>query len=308
MLKNLFRLDLHRFDGEGAAAPAPGDSQTAPAAGEQKAETPKVIYGKPAKAEGTTQPATGKETAPATEETPEARKAKFEQYIQGEGKDLFGERVQTILNQRFKDYKTLEKQNKSYDPILERLYAKYGIRSGDVDGLSRAMERDDSYFEEEATRQGLTTEQYMRFRQLEQEKSVLEREKEENERQLGAQKTYGEWMTQAAKLKETYPTFDLNTELNNPVFADLITNPNVDLKTAYQAVHFDEILPTAMQITHDKSVEATVNNIKSRNSRPAENGTTSQAGAVIKSDPSKFTDSDIDEVIRRVRNGEQITF
>jgi hypothetical protein len=51
-----------------------------------------------------------------------------------------------------------------------------------------------------------------------------------------------------------------------------------------------------------------VNNIQSRASRPAENGTQSASSKVFKTDPNKLTDRDVDEVIKRVARGAEISF
>ena len=51
-----------------------------------------------------------------------------------------------------------------------------------------------------------------------------------------------------------------------------------------------------------------VDNIRSRGSRPAENGTVSRSGFTYKSDVSKLSKEDRAEIARRAARGETITF
>lgn len=301
-LKRFFKLNLTLFDGE-ASAPAEGTASgdsTTPAAEETKGEE-KVVYGKQ---NDTAEP------IPAATETkvtpdPEARKAEYQKFIQGDYKDLDTERIQNIIDKRFKETKTLEKQLGETKPILDMLAQKYGVSDGDAAKLAKAIEEDNSIWEQEAMDQGLTVEQYKHQMKIERENAEFHNSQEEFERQRGVQETISSWKGQSQEVKNTYPNFDLDVEIRNPQFAQVLKATG-DVKTAYQAVHFDEILPTAMQTTAQKVQEATVNNIQSRKSRPSENGAGSSAGVIVKNDPSKWTDGDLDEVIRRVSMGETI--
>ena len=301
--KYYYPLNLTLFDGEGAAAPA-GESIT-PAAEETKGEA-KVIYGK--NEEITEEVPVASEQNKVTPD-PEARKAEFEKLIQGDFKDLFGERVQDVINKRFKETKTLEKQLNDYKPLVDLLGPKYGVTDGDVSKLAKAIEEDNALWEQEAMDQGLTVDQFKHQMRIQRENDSFRKEREEGEARRAAQETYNGWIQQSNDMKNTYPGFNLDTEIRNPQTGQQfmqVLKATGDVKTAYHAVNFDKILPTAMQATAQKVQEATVNNIQSRKSRPSENGANSSAGVIVKNDPSKWTDNDIDEVIRRVRMGETI--
>lgn len=296
-----YLLNLRKFDGEGAATGAPTGESAPPAAGENQGEE-KVIYGKVEKP---------KEDPAASDTTPdpEARKAEFERLIQGDYKDLYDQKFQEVFNKRFKDYKILQKQTEDVKPLLDLLGPKYGVTDGDLSKLAKAIEEDSSMWEEQALEHGLTVEQYKYMKQLERESEAFKEMQRQAEQERGAQETYNKWLEQSESLKQTYPKFDLEAEIRHPhtgqQFLDVLAATN-DVKAAYHAIHFDEILPSAMQVTAQKVKEATVSNIQSRNQRPVENGVKSSTGAVIKNDPSKWTDADIDEVIRRVEAGEII--
>ena len=122
-----------------------------------------------------------------------------------------------------------------------------------------------------------------------------------------AQSQYDLWMEQEKEAKQIYPNFNMEIELQNPDFVDLL-NSNVSVKTAYQVIHMDEIIPAAMQFSA-KAVEQNIaKKIAANGARPSENGMGGVASAVVKSDVSKLTRLDIDEVARRVARGEKISF
>ena len=82
----------------------------------------------------------------------------------------------------------------------------------------------------------------------------------------------------------------------------------VDVKNAYMVVHMDDIMSGAMQYTAQQISQKTVNDIMARGMRPAENGANSTGAATItKTDPTKFTKKDREEISRRVARGEIIT-
>ncbi len=235
------------------------------------------------------------------------KKAEFEKLINSDYKDLFTERVQGIIDKRFKETKTLEAQLERLNPVIDILSSKYGVSSDDIDKLSKAIQDDDSYYEDEAAQKGLTVEQLKKFKKMERENTELKRAHEEFQRRQNADRIYADWIHQSEQIKQIYPAFDLNDEIKNPSFLKLLKS-GVDVKAAYQAVHMDDILGGAMQYTAQKIHQQTVNNIKARANRPTENGLSSQTGVVIKNDVSKLTAADRREIARRVQYGEQIKF
>ena len=105
-----------------------------------------------------------------------------------------------------------------------------------------------------------------------------------------------------------YPGFDLNTELRNKDFFDIMRVPNMSVRTAYEIVHKDEIMPAAMQYTAKRVEENLAKKMAARQSRPAENGVSSNSPSLTKTDVTKLTRADRDEINRRVARGEKITF
>jgi hypothetical protein len=187
------------------------------------------------------------------------------------------------------------------------LARKYGVKSDDIEALNKAIEEDDAYYEDEAMEKGITVEQLKEFRKMERENADLRRQMQERQTKENAERMYAGWMEQAEAAKAVYPTFDLKAEMNNPQFVNLLRN-NIDVRTAYEVLHKDEIIPAAMQFTAKAVEQKLTNKIMSGGARPVENGNRSQSAAVVKSDVSQLSKADRQEIIRRVQRGEKIRF
>ena len=237
----------------------------------------------------------------------EDRSAKFEELIKGEYKDLYDARVQDTIQKRLKSTKeTVDKYNE-LAPTLEILAKKYGVDVADVAGLNKAIQEDDSYFEDEALERGITVEQLKEIRRMERENAELKRQMEEQSRKEDADRVYSAWMKQAESARAVYPSFDLRAEMQNPQFINLLRS-NIDVKTAYEVIHKDEIIPAAMHFAAKTAEQKLTNSIIANGARPAENGNSSQGATVVKSDVSQLSKADRQEIIRRVQRGEKIRF
>ena len=262
-----------------------------------------VVYGKQAQEKvEESSPVSEVKTVPT-----EDRNAKFEELIKGEYKDLYDARMQDTIQKRLKASKeTVDKYNE-LAPTLEVLAKKYGVDASDIKALNKAIEEDDSYFEEEALEKGVTVEQLKEIKKMERENAELKKMMDEKNRREEAGKRYAQWMQQAEEAKRIYPNLDLNVEAQNPKFLDLLRS-NIDVKTAFEVLHKDEIIPAAMQYTAKTVEQKLTNKIIANGKRPAENGNSSQSASVVKSDVSKLTKADLAEINRRVARGEKISF
>lgn len=303
-------LNLQLFADGGAAAGA-GDGGTAQ--GQGVTEAAALPQRKGVKSDPLANVKYGiQEEAPAAEvqKTTVAqpdRNAEFEKLIKGEYKDLYDARVQDTIQKRLKGTKeTVDKYN-ALAPALEILAKKYGVDATDIDALNKAIEDDDSYFSEEALKRGMTVQQLKEIRKMERENADLKRQMSEKQTKDKADKLYASWMQQAEDAKKVYPSFDLRAEMNNPRFVDLLRS-NIDVRTAYEVLHKDEIIPAAMQFTAKKVEQNLTNKIIAGGARPSENGMSSQGAAVVKSDVSQLSRADRQEIIRRVQRGEKIRF
>ena len=301
-------------DGGGAAAGEGAAGVTAPDAGvrrqQKRRENPlaNVQYG--------IQPRSAQQAAPAQEPTapttegqaePEARKS-FDDLIKGDYKADFDARVQDIIRNRFKANADIEAKLEGMNPLMELLGKKYNVDPTDVEKLTQIIGDDDSLYEEEAMERGMTVEALKMLKNTEREAERLRQFEQKTIAEQRMQQHFSNLSRQAEEARKFYPNLDLMAEMQNPTFARL-TAPgvNVDVRTAYEVAHRDELRGAEMQFAAQKSAERMANAIRSNSMRPVENGLNGQQGAsTVKTDPSTFTKADREEIRRRVRNGEKI--
>ena len=300
-------FNLQLFADGGAAAggdggTAQGQGVTAEAASQQtKGDLASVKYG--------VQP---EEAAPAAEVQKETAEptdlnAEFEALIKGKFKAQYDARMQDTIQKRLKGSKETEQKFNEVAPILEILGKKYGVKATDISALSKAIEDDDSYYEAEAAERDMTVEQLKMFKKIERENSAYKQREINRQNQENADRLLKVWHEQEEQTKKVYPNFDMATELQNEQFRNLIEN-NVSVQAAYEVIHRDEIIPAAMQFAAQAVEQNISKKIAANGARPSENGMGGVASAVVKSDVSKLTKLDIDEVARRVARGEKISF
>lgn len=236
------------------------------------------------------------------------RNAEFDLLVKGEYRDIYNARMEETVKQRLKGSKeTVEKYN-ALLPMLETLGRKYGVDASDTKALSKAIEEDDSFYEEEALEKGISVKELKEIRRMERENAELKRQLDEQRARENADRLVASWIDQGEKLKAIYPSFDLDREMENPKFTDLLRVPGVDVRTAYELIHKDDIIAGAMQFTAQTVEKKLADKIRSGGARPAENGMNSQAASLVKSDVSQLTKADRAEIIRRVAQGERIRF
>ena len=239
--------------------------------------------------------------------TTEDRNAKFEELIKGEYKDLYDARIQDTIQKRLKSSKeTVDKYN-ALSPTLEMLAKKYGVDSSDIEALNKAIEEDDSYYEEEALEKGMTVQQLKEVKKMERENAALREQMEAQNRKDSAAQQYATWMRQAEEAKRLYPNLNFEAEAQNPQFRQLLLS-GIDVGSAYLVCHKDEIIPAAMQYTAKQVEQKLTNKVIANGARPSENGNSSQGASVVKSDVSQLSKADRAEIIRRVQRGEKIRF
>lgn len=286
--------------GTASAGTAGGTAQTAASKGSALSA---VQYGK----QGDDSPETAGVTQGSVEVSPDDRAARFEEMIHGEFKDLYDARMQDTIQRRLRSSKETVDRYNALSPVLEMLGKKYGVDASDTSALAKAIEEDDSYYEDEALERGVTVEQLKQIKKMERELGELRREKQDADMRRKADEDVSRWMAQEKEARAVFPNLSLKEEVQNPQFLSLLKS-GVDVQTAYFAVHSRELVPQAMAYTA-KTVERNIaSGIASGRSRPAENGTQSAASAVVKSDVTQLTKADREEIARRVARGEKIRF
>ena len=155
---------------ESGGAAQTGVNGDSPVSQESVDDLSKVVYGK--SAQTVTQ---SEELGEPADEPKVVDKAKtFDEMIKkgGEYAEEFNKRTQDIIDKRFKKSKQAEEMLTKQSPIMDTLARKYGIDATDVEGIMKALEDDNSMYEEAAFKEGLSVEQY-------KEKAKLIRENEQ---------------------------------------------------------------------------------------------------------------------------------
>lgn len=319
-------LNLRMFDaGASASAPA-GDAGAATVASVQADDAPQtptyrsraarnplngVQYGAPQEAE---MPPSPDDAGNESRDKDNAAET-YKDLIRGKYKADHDAEIQEIVKSRIKNIKAAEENMTRLKPVLEYLARQHDIDPATLDtedgmnALIKASGEDDSIYEEEAERRGLPVEAIKQIRQLEQEKEIRDKRDQETEQEQQMQQHFQRLVVDGMKVKEIYPSFDLQQELQNANFARL-TSPmvGIDARTAYEIVHHDELQPQAMAFAAQKAQQKLAASVASGARRPLENGVTPGSAVDIRSDPSTLKLADFEEIKRRVARGEKISF
>lgn len=233
----------------------------------------------------------------------------FRGMITGEYKDEFGQEMQRIIDKRFAKSKQTEASLKAVQPIIGMLAEKYGVKPEDIAGLGKAIEADQSFWEEDAARAGMSVEQYKNYKRLERENAQLLAAQRESASHDAEQQALAQLNAEVEEAKKFYPGLDLEAELNDPQngphFAKLL-NSGIDVKTCYEVLHHDEIMMGAMQYAGRKAAQGVAASVQANRNRPPENGG-GRTGAVNGTpDVAHMSKADRRALIERARSGERV--
>lgn len=123
----------------------------------------------------------------------------------------------------------------------------------------------------------------------------------------GVERIYAGWAADAQRLQQVHPDFDLRTELKNPRFAGMLRT-GVDMRSAYRALHGDEIIPAAMQYAAKMVEQRLAGAMRSAAVRPAENGLAGSGAVMTGRSVRAMSRQDYDKVCRMVERGERVSF
>lgn len=306
MNRNEFAWSFSLFDGEGGMGAA-GAEASVPGSEQGIEEQPQVVYGRDPRGNGQAMSQVGSDMT-AQEQNPEAEFAA----LVGKGgryHDIYGQMVSNVIQDRFKNQTNLQQQMDSIAEGLSPLFMNYGLESGDFEGLSKAIAQDDAFYQANAEKAGLDVEQYKRQLQLEAEAERGRRITQQYEEQQRRNEMFTRWEQQAQVLQQQFPNFDLGLEIqNNPAFANYL-NYGASVQDAFMLSHMNEVMGGMNNAASQQATQNVVSAIQQRAARPPENGLSMHNPAIQRrSDPSVLTDEDLDEINRRVAEGEVIGF
>ena len=315
-------FDLQLFaegDGDGAAegtgeAAAEEKAASAPAQGKGReaaaAEVDEMLS--PAEEPAAEEDAAeGEEQDGAADESstdPEAHRKAFGELMRGEYNREFGE---MIVQATQKAYDSILNEQGPVGRILNALGQKYGTAPGDYEALAAAVEggvvKDDAYYEDMAMKKGISVQLAKEMDALESENAKHRAAEQQRAEAAKMEAIQQEWDAAAERIRAEDPGFDIKTALADPDFAQML-KLGVKMEDAYKARYFDDIMArrtTQTAKTVEKGVEA---RIRQRGARPSENGTNPGGAAVLKTDVSKLTPQQCEELERRAMRGQIITF
>ena len=318
-------VDLQLFaEGGGDGAAAAGGDGAAPAAAEKAASAPARGKGReaaaaevdemlsPAEEPGAEEDAAEGEkqdgAADKSSTDPEAHRKAFGELMRGEYNREFGE---MIVQATQKAYDSILNEQGPVGRILNALGQKYGTAPGDYEALAAAVEggvvKDDAYYEDMAMKKGISVQLAKEMDALESENAKHRAAEQQRAEAAKMEAIQQEWDAAAERIRAEDPGFDIKTALADPDFAQML-KLGVKMEDAYKARYFDDIMArrtTQTAKTVEKGVEA---RIRQRGARPAENGTNPGGAAVLKTDVSKLTPAQCEELERRAMRGQIITF
>ncbi len=215
-----------------------------------------------------------------------SEKKSFDDLIKGEYKAEFTKKVNSIIAKRFKAEKgereKMDALSDAFSPAMERYKAE------SLYGLAEILSR-----EEPLEKEG--------------KESVIKAKREDMMKALNEKaatdKIYNGFIEESEKIKKIYDDFDFRKELLDPTFSSGL-RLGMDMMTLYRALHFDQI-KEAITVEALKKAEAE----KRLNSlRPREVGSSSPSSFTTKTDVNALTDSQMEEIEKRIIRGEHISF
>ena len=322
-----FDLQLFAEGGDGAAA-AGGDGAaegTGEAAAEEKAASaPAQGKGReaaaaevdemlsPAEEPGAEENAAeGEEQDGAADKSgtdPEEHRKAFGELMRGEYNREFGE---MIVQATQKAYDSILNEQGPVGRILNALGQKYGTAPGDYEALAAAVEggvvKDDAYYEDMAMKKGISVQLAKEMDALESENAKHRAAEQQRAEAAKMEAIQQEWDAAVERIRAEDPDFDIKTALADPDFAQML-KLGVKMEDAYKARYFDDIMARKTAETAKKTESGVVERIRQRGARPSENGTNPGGAAVLKTDVSKLTPAQCEELERRAMRGQIITF
>ena len=233
--------------------------------------------------------------------------SRFDELIKGEFKGEYEKKIKENLSRRFKETDSLKRRLGEAEKITQLLADKYGLTNTDIDEIKKAVDADDGYIKQEAEKRGMSVDDLKYMKKLESENARLKKASFENERNTQIKNKMRALYSESEQTAKEYPDFDLNRESENPKFVALLKS-GVDVKTAYEVVHHNDIMSKLVNDTARETQRRTAESMRSVKSRPVENGSNDLSAAILKSDVSKLTPEQRAEIAKRVARGENITF
>ena len=216
----------------------------------------------------------------------------------------YNKQMQAVIRARLKTAGTAEEALAKMAPAMEVLIRKYGQDPDkpDYGALAKAINDDDAYYEDKALEMGVTVETAKRIDQQERDTARQQKQEQVNLEQQMLRTHWARLEQQGEALKKVFPKFDLQTELQNPVFKRMLAPGQglMSVEDAYYAVHRKEIDAARSQVIAQQTTQQISNAIQAGSRRPDENGTSGQSASVTTFDYSKASKEQRESLKRQI--------
>lgn len=200
-----------------------------------------------------------------------------------------GQRIQSAIQDRFKNQQNYRQQAEAARPIMAALGQKFGLNPDDVAGITAKLNED--AYAEEANKRGVPVDVVRNEHQLRDRVAQVEAREAALQQDMMFRQHYGELQKQAAEFAREFPGFDLMAEIqSNPNFAKW-TSPQfgMSVREAYYASHGPQMQAQGMQYAARQAASNIAASVAAGASRPQENGMGRQNPAPMVFDPSNMS-------------------
>jgi len=219
----------------------------------------------------------------------------------------YNREMQNLIRARLKGMETLR-------PALEMLASRYQMDVSDPSkldeaALSKAILEDDSLWETKAGEMGVEPDVARRLDRLQRFEAQQKAAEARNVQEEALKQHFADLFRQGDELKKMYPHFDLQKEMENPVFRRMVQpGGGADVKTAYRAVHYEELQRAATEAAARQAAEQVAASVQANRSRPVEHGSSGQAPTRTAIDVRNMTPEERAAVRERIKRGEKVVF
>lgn len=178
----------------------------------------------------------------------------------------------------------LNQRNAQMQEVMGIFAQKYELDPSSenfIDTLKEKISSDESFYEDYAMKHDMSVQEAKRNLELQRKINALEMQERANQQKAEQDAAIRTMMGFAQKTKEEFPDFDLNAEMQNKEFRDLLTYYRGDTTRAYKALHFDDLMQKTVTANTEKAKQAITNSIASGQSRPIEGGLSNKSTAVL---------------------------
>ena len=198
----------------------------------------------------------------------------------------YNKSMQETMQKRLAKSKAAEDKLSKLEPALELIARSHGIDVSDmanldIDAFVKSVTEDTAFYEDKAAELGIPVETAMKLELLEKNKAKRDAEERQTIEMKKLEQHYRGLVSQGEALKATFPNFNLEQELQNPVFVRM-TSPEggISVEDAYYAVHRKEIQQASIKAAAQTISEKMSSSIASGMRRPMENGSQSKPASV----------------------------